>query len=163
MCGGSRTVRTREVTWGWRSFWLFHPQWMTQDFKLALGRQERDRFGAFALWRTLFAAFWNRIFSHGVHRDSHLAIYWWSPHHPEPAAAEPSLLCIPIPSSLLCSSTCPDIPHPQRQLEEEPERNWSFIISAALTSFSSPNKYKGKFSAKAQPPHQCKHPVEIGR
>lgn len=46
---------------------------------------------------------------------------------------------------LLCSSACPDIPHPQRQLENEPERNWSSIISATSTSFSCPNKCKGNF------------------
>lgn len=97
--GGSRTVRTRGEIWGWRGSWLFYLQWMTQGFKLALGRHKRDQAGPSMLWRTLQLPETGSSATVCT-RGSHLAIYWCSSHHPEPAA-EPSLLCIPVPSSLL--------------------------------------------------------------
>lgn len=70
---------------------------MTQGFKLALGRQGRDRIGAFALWRTVFA--WEPS-AMVCTRGSHLAIcdlQSWAK-----AAVHPRSW----------ASQCPGIPHP---------------------------------------------------
>lgn len=91
--------RVPRQSWGWRGSWLFYLQWMSQGFKLALGRHKRDQAGPSMLWRTLQLPETGSSATVCT-RGSHLAIYWCSSHHPEPAA-EPSLLCIPVPSSLL--------------------------------------------------------------